>query len=195
MYRSNKHLRGFTLLEVLVAIGVLSIGLMATALLISRTLQDTVRSRQMSLAAVLASEKLEDLSRWPASDPHVVVPPGGTAGSLTDDVTADVVVGATITRVNYFDDVSEGLTPGSFSETVSSLDPATGRLVYTTTTHSPDGSITTSVSDTPPMQISYKRRWLIEADQPVRGVRRITVVVTTLDPVRPVRFQMSTVRP
>ncbi|MCL6480950.1 MAG: prepilin-type N-terminal cleavage/methylation domain-containing protein [Firmicutes bacterium] len=195
MYRFNKHLRGFTLLEVLVAIGVLSIGLMATAALISRTLQDTVRSRQMSLAAVLASEKLEDLSRWPASDPHVAVPPGGTAGSLTDDVTADVVVGASVTRVNYFDDVSEGLTPGSFSETVSSLDPTTGQLVYTTTMHSPDGSITTSISDTPPIQISYKRRWLIEADQPVPGVRRITVVVTTLDPVRPVRFQMSTVRP
>jgi prepilin-type N-terminal cleavage/methylation domain-containing protein len=195
VYRFNKHLRGFTLLEVLVAIGVLSIGLMATAALISRTLQDTVRSRQMSLAAVLASEKLEDLSRWPASDPHVAVPTGGTAGSLTDDVTADVVVGVSVTRVNYFDDVSEGLTPGSFSETVSSLDPTTGRLVYTTTTHSPDGSITTSISDTPPIQISYKRRWLIEADQPVPGVRRITVVVTTLDPVRPVRFQMSTVRP
>lgn len=195
MYRSNKQLRGFTLLEVLVAIAVLSIGLMATAALISRTLQDTTRARQMNLAAVLASEKLEDLSRWPAADPHVAVPAGGTAGSLTADLTADVVVGPSVTRVNYYDDISEGLSPGSFSETVSGIEPGTGAVVYTTTTHSPDGSVTTSVSNSSPTEITYKRRWLIEADQPVPGVRRITVVVTNMDPVRPIRFQMSTVRP
>ncbi len=195
MYSFNRNSRGFTLIEVLVAIAIVTVGLMATAALMSRTLQDTTRSRQMSLAAVLASEKLEDLSRWPAADPHVFAPAGGTAGSLVADVTANVVVGSTLTTVNYYDDVTEGLAAGSFSETVSGVDPVTGNVVYTTTTHAPDGSVTTTVSNTPPSQVTYKRRWLIEADQPVAGVRRITVRVTNQNPLQPVSFQMSTVRP
>ena len=44
---------------------------------------------------------------------------------------------------------------------------------------------------------AFKRRWIIEMDQPVTGVRRITVLVTLenqqVQP--PVTFQMSMVRP
>jgi len=56
-------------------------------------------------------------------------------------------------------------------------------------------------SNTDPSLLSgvfgFKRRWLIEQNQPVVGLRRITVVVTlenqSVTGVAP--FQMSTVRP
>jgi hypothetical protein len=44
--------------------------------------------------------------------------------------------------------------------------------------------------------MQFKRRWVIEKDMPVAGVRRITVAVSlpsTAGP--PVNFQMSMVRP
>lgn len=192
---NKKQSRGFSLIEVTVAVGILAVGLMAAAALITRTLQDTARSREMSLAALLASEKLEDLNRWPAADPHVAVAPGATAGSLAADTTANVVVGGTVTTIAYFDDIVEGQTPGFFSETVSGVDPVSGGVVYTTTTHAPDGTVTTSVSGAAPAGSSFKRRWTIEGDQPVPGVRRVTVFVTNQDPTRLVTFQMSTVRP
>jgi hypothetical protein len=45
--------------------------------------------------------------------------------------------------------------------------------------------------------IVFKRRWIIEQDLPVTGVRRVTVLVTlTNQSVQPpVTFQMSMVRP
>ena len=56
---------GFTLLEVLVSLTVLAIGLMASSLLMTNSYKYSVRSRYMSEAAQLASEKLEDLCRFP----------------------------------------------------------------------------------------------------------------------------------
>jgi hypothetical protein len=45
--------------------------------------------------------------------------------------------------------------------------------------------------------MTFHRRWLIEGDTPVTGVRRVTVIVTlankTVTPT--VNFQMSAVRP
>lgn len=193
MYPSNKNSRGFTLIEILVAVAVLTIGLMATAALVTRTLQDTTRSREATLAAILATEKMEDLNRWPATDPHVVAPPAGTAGSLVADVTANVVVGGVATPINYFDDVAQGQAAGSWAVTVSGVDPVTGAPVFTTTEHRPNGSIVTT--NAAPAGSSFRRRWLIEGDQPVAGVRRITVFVTNQDPINPVTFRMSTVRP
>jgi hypothetical protein len=45
--------------------------------------------------------------------------------------------------------------------------------------------------------MTFSRRWVIEQDQPVAGVRRITVLVTLMDRTvqPPLTFQMSMVRP
>jgi prepilin-type N-terminal cleavage/methylation domain-containing protein len=188
---------GFSLIEVVIAIAILAVGMLSIAALMAQTMSGANRSKYMSLASTLASEKLEDLSRWPASDPHVLVPGGGTAGSLTADVVQNVTVGTTVTPVNYFDDVVTAVAGGSFSETVSGVDPISGAPQYTTTTHAPDGTVSTTVTNSPPTQVTFKRRWVIEQDQPVAGVRRVTVLVTLQDPSvqPPVTFQMSMVRP
>ncbi|MHB8411774.1 MAG: prepilin-type N-terminal cleavage/methylation domain-containing protein [Candidatus Acidiferrales bacterium] len=196
---------GFTLIEVLVAISVLVIGLVGIALTMTSSLSSTGRSKYMSLAATLASEKLEDLNRWPKGDPNVYVAPAGTAGSLTADVGGNVTVGTNTQYVAYYDQVamtssgqvSSGGATGAFVEVVSGLG-AGGAPVYTVTSHSPDGTISTTASGTAPtVTYTFERRWMIEQDVPIAGVKRITVLVRSLDPTiqPPVNFQMSMVRP
>lgn len=193
-------MNGFTLIEVVVSIGVLAIGLAATALLIAATVTGTARARHMSQAATLASEKLEDLNRWPSADPHVFAPSGGTAGSLTADLVQSVTSGGISADVNYYDEISISASGGAISEVVTALDDS-GTTIYKTTIHQPDGRIVsaTSTAAPPPGGNSnvYKRRWLIEADQPVAGVRRVTVLVTLMDQTirPPISFQISMVRP
>ena len=79
--------RGFTLLETLGAIAILSIGLLAMAGLMSQTTANSSRSRYMSEASILATQKLEELNRYPNSDPMVAIA-GNSAGSLTGDASA-----------------------------------------------------------------------------------------------------------
>jgi len=198
-HRKRVFAPGFTLMEVLVAITVLAIGLLALASLVASMTAGTARARYMSLAAMLTSEKLEDLNRWPANDPYVAVTSGSTAGSLTSDVVQNVTVNGMTNDVNYFDEMLLSATEGAVSETVSGLDNS-GNKTYMTTNHQPDGTIVTSASSSttvPPSTIVFKRRWLIEKDAPATGVRRITVLVTLENQFvqPPVSFQMSMVRP
>ncbi len=205
---------GFSLLEVTAAISILAIALCAAALLNSRLVSGGQQSKYMSLAATLATEKLEDLNRWDVDDPQVCVPGETkgtvtTVGSLSSDIlqttTCDV---GTSASVNYYDDVSISLTNasgscgastwGCFAETVSSV--SGGTTVYTTTYHSPDGQISTTSGATPPSSSTFHRRWIIESNSPAAGTpgtRRVTVLVTLedLSVQVPVTFQMSLVRP
>src|ERR1041385_3023885 len=95
--------RGFTLIESLAAILILTIGLVGLAGLMSNMMSNSARSRYMSEAAMLASEKLEDLERYPAADPDVAVTSGTVAGSLASDTTATVTSNGNTESVNYFD--------------------------------------------------------------------------------------------
>jgi prepilin-type N-terminal cleavage/methylation domain-containing protein len=203
--------RGFTLLETLVALIVLTVGVLATALLASRSMNTSLQSKYMALAAELASEKLEDLSRWDVNSPEVCVPVGSSSvGSLITDIIQTTTCPPPVTQctatsgaswtVSYYDDVSintvlagsnsacPNTTYGCFSETVS--DNQNGGTVYTTTVHPPSGQIQTlPSSSTAPTQVTFHRRWVIEGETPVAGVssiclpgtRRVTVLVTLMD--------------
>lgn len=192
--------RGFTLVETLVAMLVLSIGLVALASLAAQSLSGTSRSQFVALSADLATEKLEDLSRWPTFDPNVYAAAGTTVGSLASDQSANVTSGGIPTElVNYSDDVEISDSKGSISETVSQV--ISGVTSFKTTSHNPDGTITTSSSTSATTAdvgaVAFHRRWTIEMDQPVTGLRRVTVFVTLSNSnIRPpVSFQMTMVRP
>jgi prepilin-type N-terminal cleavage/methylation domain-containing protein len=194
MSRHNSS-RGFTMIEMMAAIVVLTIGLFGMALLMSNMMTGGARSRYMSNAAMLASEELENLQRYSATAPEVAVTSGSTAGSLTADTTASVTSGGSTANVDYFDTVQISATGGAVAETYS-----TG-ATYNTIRHSPDGTVTSVSSSTPPATTAdtliYNRRWIIEKDAPVVGVRRVTVLVSLTTPgvTKAVNFQMSTVRP
>jgi len=191
--------RGFTIIEVLVAMFVLMIGLVAAGGLVGSTLGNTTNSQYVNQAATLATEKLEDLNHYPSIDPHVVAVSGTPSGSLTQDLTQNVTTTAGTVAIDYYDEVYFSPAQGALVETGTSLD-ANGNVQYQTITYTPDGTIATSAySSTAPnttSSITFKRRWIIEQDQPIVGVRRVTVQVTLINPVRtPVTFQMSMVRP
>src|ERR1700759_1470193 len=137
---------GFTVLEVLVAILVLTIGLVGTAAMMSSTVNSTARSHLMSTAALLASEKLEDLDRYSAAVPPGDVPiqPGG---GLTGDVTG------------YFDNVQISVDNGAINETTMTNGVSTsyvqGPLTGMTVTQGAGPPAVTS--DT----LTFNRRWLI----------------------------------
>jgi len=137
--------RGFTILETLLATLVLTIGLLSLAALATQMLSGTARSHYSSVAADLASEKLEDLNRWPTFDPNVYAASGSTVGSLASDSSATVTSGGIGPElVNYYDDVDIADTTGSVSETISVVSGST--TAYKPTTHNPDGTISVATN-------------------------------------------------
>jgi Tfp pilus assembly protein PilV len=199
----KRRTKGFSLLEAVVAIGVVTIGIGGLAALVANSVAVGAHSKYVGLASTLASEKMEDIERWPAADPHVAVT-GTSAGSLTADTgPVDVTSNGTTEPVNYYDNVMISTGGGSFSETFTSLNSG-GTVNYTTTSITPNGETPTTTQSTtaPTTPITFDRRWLIEVNPTingtvVNGVRRITVwVQSSSDAIQPpVNFQMSTVRP
>ncbi|MBZ5668247.1 MAG: prepilin-type N-terminal cleavage/methylation domain-containing protein [Acidobacteriia bacterium] len=193
--------KGFTLMEVMVAIVILTIGLMATALLMANVYKNTVRSRYVATAAALASEKLEDLNRFADSDKR-----GSLAGgSLTADLgPLNATWNGTPVSVDYYDSVTLNNSNGAMNETYEIV-AADGTTEYVTQTFTADGllhwdstnGLASAPSTAAPTGITFKRRWVIEQDTPVTGVHMITVLVTLMDSTvqPPVTFQMSMVRP
>lgn len=198
--RKRASQQGFTLLEVLISVFVFATGLVTLGSLATLTLNGTAASRYRGMATTFASEKLEDLNRWPTWDPHVCVASGSTVGSLTSDVQAASVTCNGITdTVDYYDDIAISDNSGQVCETVSSV--SSGSEVYTSTCHTPAGATNITTSSTANAidvgAVAFHRRWTIEMDQPITGIKRITVLVTLengyMNP--PISVQESMVRP
>jgi prepilin-type N-terminal cleavage/methylation domain-containing protein len=181
--RKSRQQRGFTLIETLVAIFVLTIGLVGTAALMSQSVNMGAHARYQSTAALLASEKMEDLDRFPSTDPNMT--PGG---SLAADTTG------------YFDNVQISSYDGNINEITTSNGTTT---LYT---QQPTGTVTVTPGATLPAatpdMLTFDRRWLITSSptvggQVITGAHQITVLVTLnnqeLKPV--VTFQTSLVHP
>jgi prepilin-type N-terminal cleavage/methylation domain-containing protein len=178
--RRQTREQGFTLIETLVAISVLTIGLMSVAALMAQMVGTSSRSRYMSTAALLGSEKLEDLTHYSSRVPPASIAAGG---SLAADVAG------------FFDTIRISSGNGVSSETTSE------NGVATTITHQPDGTIAVVAGGAAPADpdaLTFDRRWLIQTGTPVNGMRTITVLVTLQNQpanAPSVTFQASTVRP
>jgi type IV pilus modification protein PilV len=196
---------GFTLMEVLVSILILSIGLLSVAALIGSTMNSGTNARYMSMANMLASEKLDMLNKWPSTDGNVTCP-SGSCGTLTGSATCGVV------NDQYCDTVVMSESSGADYETQTQM--VSGSPVTTTIVQTSSGCVSTPAAcgvANPTGGSTFTRRWLITTPVSVTsaggtvtsvgtaasGPRRITVVVTLNDQTvqPPVTFQMSMVRP
>lgn len=191
----NKRLagQGFTLIETMIAMFVFAVGVLSLAALMSTVSLNTERSRYMHEATSMASEKLEDLNRYPALSEADAITVGG---SLTSDVTA------------YYDDVQVSADNGAITEITYNENSG----CWDVFTQPVSGSASDNCVATEPAVLSgasdFHRRWLVESPIIVNGnsvnVRRITVLVSLWTPStntamnfqgQPVTFQLSAVRP
>jgi type IV pilus modification protein PilV len=200
---ASKNTQGFTLIEVLVSIAILTVGLVGMAAMVSSSLVFGASAKYMNMANVLASEKLDNLNKWPSTDPNVA--PGGSLAGPVNCAAGDT----------YCDQVTVSEASGANYITQSQVvfDPATNtsKSVTTTIVHTNAGCVDTPANCGVPNPTSggstFTRRWLITADPvitsdagaptTITGARQITVLVSLINnPVkRPVTFQMSMVRP
>jgi Tfp pilus assembly protein PilV len=191
---------GFAMIETAVAISILAVGLLGVAALLAQLGGNSTTSRYMSTESLLASEKLDDLNRYPFNDPAIAVANANPAGSLTVNTTDTVTAnGLPAEVVDYFDQVQISSGNGNIVETVLGKD-VNGNAQFTTTAHAPDGSMTVTKTATAPAPasdtISFSRRWTIElnpAGMPA-GIRRFTVLVSLQNGTIPATFQASMLR-
>jgi len=199
---------GFTLIEVLMSIFILSIGLLSVAALIGGTMNLGTNGRYINMANVLASEKLDSLNKWPSSDPNVAC--SATCGALTGPATCSA-------GDLYCDQVTMTESAGGNYETQTQVN-ADGTTVTTTIVQTNTGCVNTPTNcgvAAPAGGSTFTRRWMITTPvtvtsstgttttitgpgvSPNNGPRRITVVVALNDQSiqPPVSFQMSMVRP
>ncbi len=192
---------GFTLVEVLVSMAIMTVGLLGVAALIGSTLATGTQARYMNIANVLASEKLDNLNKWPSSDPNVAAG-GALAGPATcaaGDDYCDQVVVSELSGANYE------------TQTQVVVDALGNRTQQTTTiVHTSNGCVDTPANCGVPAPNgngnTFTRRWLITQDpvitnaagnpSTITGARRITVLVSLAQAGKlPVSIQMSMVRP
>src|SRR5262249_62057022 len=138
----SRDCRGFSLIEVMIAIVILLIGVLGLALSVTRLNGTTTTSRYVSTQGLVASEKLDDLLNRPSADPYVQAP-AGPAGDLTSN-QFNTING---TRVNYFDviqvtsgvgdpaQVGGNIGQADITQALQTSDPTTGTVQYTVITH------------------------------------------------------------
>jgi prepilin-type N-terminal cleavage/methylation domain-containing protein len=190
--------RGFTLIEVLLAIAVLTFGLLALAGFIAQMSVGTNQTRYMQLAAMLASEKLEDLNRIPNIDPAMA----NNGGSLTSNTQATFATAGTNEVFAYNDQVQISTTNGLAREVIVGTD-TTGTVGFWEISTSPNGTansvFTVGVPAATADDLIFTRRWAVEVDKPAVGLRRITVLVSLVSPIdvggKVSNFQATMVRP
>ncbi len=188
---------GFTLIEVVVSMAILTVGLLGVAALISGTLASGTQAKYMNMANILASEKLDSLNRWPSSDPNVA--PGGALTGASTCAAGD----------DYCDSITVSESSGADYETQTQV--VNGTSVTTTIVHTSAGCVDTpancGVSNPAAGGSTFTRRWLITLNPvitsaagtqtTVTGAKRVTVLVSLVNQgsQTPVTFQMSMVRP
>lgn len=204
---------GFTLIEVVVSIAILAVGLLSVAALIAGTLKAGTRARYMSMASMLASEKLDSLNKWPSGD----LPNSATTAQSAAPTDPNIWPGGSLTggptcatNDTYCDQVTVSESSGADYETQTQI--INGVATTTTIVHTASGCVgtpaTCGVAAPAGGGATFTRRWLVTANPTITsvsggatatatGARRITVLVSLNGGTfnTPVNFQLSMVRP
>lgn len=139
--------RGLTLIEILVALSILALALLALAPLFTRAVTSNASSMQLTNANTLAREKLEELSGYPRNDPRLTV---------ADTKNAAVPTGGTITGANVGvntlcdNDLPKWYQPSTGATSTAATSPGAGWFSFpysrTYTVEQFDADLTTRIT-------------------------------------------------
>ena len=135
-YPENRNQKGFTLLEVLVALAILAIGLLATASMQGVAMNSNYIANRMSVANMLGQQVLEELHSRPISDPVLTAAVVGANYDL-DPATAGnriTIRGAGVYSATYTTTPNNPINGTTrISVTISYINPANGVVTQTRT--------------------------------------------------------------
>jgi len=140
--------RGLTLIEVLVALSILALVVLALAPLFTMSIRSNASSMHLTNANTLAREKLEELSGYPRNDPRLTVSSGSNAAAPAG-VT---IAGATIDTTNTFlvNDLPTWYQPSTGATSTAATSPGAGWFLFpytrTYTVEQFDGTLTNRIT-------------------------------------------------
>ena len=140
--------RGLTLIEVLVALSILALVVLALAPLFTMSIRSNASSMHLTNANTLAREKLEELSGYPRNDPRLTVASGSNAAAPAG-VT---IAGATIDTTNTFlvNDLPTWYQPSTAATSTAATSPGAGWFLFpytrTYTVEQFDGTLTNRIT-------------------------------------------------
>ena len=140
--------RGMTLIEVLVALSILALAVLALAPLFTISIRTNASSMYLTNANTLAREKLEELSGYPRNDPRLTVASGSNAAAPAG-VT---IAGATIDTTNTWvvNDLPTWYQPSTGATSTAATSPGAGWFLFpfsrTYTIEQFDGTLTNRIT-------------------------------------------------
>jgi len=140
--------RGLTLIEVLVALTILALALLALAPMFTGAVRTNASSFQLTNANTLAREKLEELSGYPRSDPRLTVSNAANAAVPTGVTTTG---SGSVVAVNALcnNDLPRWVQPSTGATSNAAASPGAGWFLYpfsrTYTVEQFDGDLVTRI--------------------------------------------------
>ena len=145
--RFSRGQRGMTLIEVLIALSILAVALLALAPLFTMSVRTNASAQQLTSANTLAREKLEELSGYPRNDPRLTVTaPNNAAGPTTASTGTGSIVGVNVACQN---DLPKWVQPSTGAVSFAATSPGITWFSYpysrTYTVEQFDGNLTTRI--------------------------------------------------
>ena len=123
--------RGMTLVEVPIALAILSFGLLAIAPMFTGAVRTNASSSQLTNANTLAREKMEELIGFPSTDPRLGIAVGANAAGPPG--TSTTGTGSIVdTTVNTFcqNDLPRWYKPATGATSTAATSPGIGWFIY-----------------------------------------------------------------
>jgi prepilin-type N-terminal cleavage/methylation domain-containing protein len=122
----RRRQKGLTLIEVLVALTILGLALLALAPMFTTAVKSNASAYQLTNSTILAREKLEELSGYPRSDPRLTVP--GNANAAIPSVGGTAPSGST--AVQCVDNPDPNMATYCDNDLPTWINPQTGATSF-----------------------------------------------------------------